>query len=36
MSSQALNSAEVRDGLKAVLLSHTNLWEDLRAPGQHG
>jgi type I restriction enzyme R subunit len=30
MSSQALNSTEVRDGLKDVLLNHTNLYEDLR------
>lgn len=30
MSSQALNSAQVREGIKDVLLNHTNLWEDLR------
>jgi type I restriction enzyme R subunit len=30
MSSQALNSPAVRDGLKEVLLHHTGLWEDLR------
>ena len=30
MSSQALNSAQVRDGIKDVLLNHTNLYEDLR------
>jgi len=30
MSSQALNSAEVRDGIKTILLNHTNLYEDLR------
>jgi type I restriction enzyme R subunit len=34
MSSQALNSAVVRDGIKDVLLNHTNLWEDLRDQGQ--
>ncbi len=36
MSSQALNSAQVRDGLKDVLLNQTNLYEDLRDQGQHG
>ncbi|MFN9871924.1 MAG: type I restriction endonuclease subunit R [Cyanobacteriota bacterium] len=30
MSSQALNSAEVRDGLKDILLNQTSLYEDLR------
>jgi type I restriction enzyme R subunit len=30
MSSQALNSIHVRDGIKDVLLNHTNLYEDLR------
>ncbi|MFO0018013.1 MAG: UvrB domain 3-containing protein, partial [Synechococcaceae cyanobacterium] len=30
MSSQALNSPAVRDGLKEVLLNHTGLWEELR------
>ena len=30
MSSQALNSSTVRDGIKDLLLNHTNLWEDLR------
>ena len=35
MSSQALNSAQVRDGLKDVLLNQTNLYEDLRDQGQH-
>ncbi|MFZ0407608.1 MAG: type I restriction endonuclease [Cyanobium sp.] len=34
MSSQALNSAQVRDGLKDVLLNQTNLYEDLRDRGQ--
>jgi type I restriction enzyme R subunit len=33
MSSQALNSAEVRDGIKSILLNHTNLYEDLRNQG---
>ena len=36
MSSQALNSAQVRAGLKDVLLNQTNLYEDLRDQGQHG
>jgi len=36
MSSQALNSSTVRDGIKEVLLNHTNLWEDLREQGQRG
>jgi type I restriction enzyme R subunit len=35
MSSQALNSQTVRDGLQDVLLNHTNLYEDLRDQGQH-
>jgi type I restriction enzyme R subunit len=30
MSSQALNSADVREGIKDVLLNHTSLYEDLR------
>ena len=30
MSSQALNSPEVQDGIKTILLNHTNLYEDLR------
>jgi type I restriction enzyme R subunit len=30
MSSQALNSERARDGLKDLLLNHTNLYEDLR------
>jgi type I restriction enzyme R subunit len=34
MSSQALNSQTVRDGLQDVLLNHTNLYEDLRDQGQ--
>jgi len=33
MSSQALNSAVVRDGIKTILLNHTNLYEDLRNQG---
>ena len=33
MSSQALNSAEVRDGLKDILLNQTSLYEDLRDEG---
>ena len=37
MSSQALNSTVVRDGIKDVLLNHTNLYEDLRDQAQqHG
>jgi Type I site-specific restriction-modification system, R (restriction) subunit and related helicases len=36
MSSQALNSPTVRDGIKDVLLNHTHLWEDLREQGQRG
>ena len=36
MSSQALNSSTVRDGIKDVLLNHTNLWEDLREQGLRG
>lgn len=31
MSTQALNSPEVLQGLKAILLNHTNLWEALKA-----
>ncbi|MFN9636514.1 MAG: type I restriction endonuclease subunit R [Synechococcaceae cyanobacterium] len=34
MSTQALNSQTVRDGLQDVLLNHTNLYEDLRDQGQ--
>jgi glycerol transport system ATP-binding protein len=34
MSSQALNSSEVRDGIKTILLNHTNLYEDLRDQGK--
>jgi len=30
MSSQALNSPKVQDGIKTILLNHTNLYEDLR------
>jgi type I restriction enzyme R subunit len=33
MSRQSLNSAEVRSGLKTILLNHTNLYEDLRNQG---
>ena len=33
MSSQALNSAEVRDGLKDILLNQSSLYEDLRGEG---
>jgi type I restriction enzyme R subunit len=33
MSSQALNSQAVRDGMQDVLLNHTNLYEDLRDQG---
>jgi type I restriction enzyme R subunit len=36
MSSQALNSSTVRDGIKDLLLNHTHLWEDLRKQGQRG
>lgn len=31
MSSQALNSEAVRDGLLDILLDHAQLWESLRA-----
>jgi type I restriction enzyme R subunit len=34
MSSQALNSLEVREGIIDILLNHTNLYEDLRNQGQ--
>jgi type I restriction enzyme R subunit len=30
MSTQALNSDKVRDGIKDILLNHTGLYEDLR------
>ena len=30
MSTQALNSAAVRNGIKQILLSHARLWESLR------
>jgi type I restriction enzyme, R subunit len=30
MSTQALNSAAVRDGIKDILLNHAALWETLR------
>ena len=30
MSTQALNSATVRDGIKNILLNHAGLWESLR------
>src|SRR3569623_925722 len=34
MSTQALNSAAVRNGIKQILLNHTHLWEALRGnPG---
>jgi hypothetical protein len=33
MSSQALNSAQVRDGIKEILLNQTGLYEDLRHAG---
>lgn len=34
MSSQALNSEGVREGIIDILLNHTNLYEDLRDHGQ--
>ena len=34
MSTQALNSPEVREGIIDILLNHTNLYEDLRDQGQ--
>jgi type I restriction enzyme R subunit len=34
MSSQALNSAEAREGILDILLNHTNLYEDLRDQGR--
>jgi hypothetical protein len=30
MSSQALNSAVIQNGLKEILLTHARLWETLR------
>jgi len=34
MSTQALNSAAVRNGIKQILLNHAHLWEALRGnPG---
>jgi hypothetical protein len=30
MSTQALNSEQVRSGIKDVLLNYANLWESLR------
>jgi hypothetical protein len=30
MSTQALNSSTVQDGLKDILLNHARLWETLR------
>ena len=33
LSSQALNSAQVRDGIKEILLYQTGLYEDLRNAG---
>ena len=35
MSTQALNSPQVRDGLKDILINQTSLYEDLRDQGQH-
>jgi type I restriction enzyme R subunit len=34
MSSQALNSEDVRQGMIDILLNHTNLYEDLRDQGR--
>ena len=34
MSTQALNSEKVREGLLEILLDHSRLWENLRAKGQ--
>ncbi len=36
MSTQTLNSAEVQESIKDLLLNQTNLYEDLRDQGQHG
>ncbi|MBM4778406.1 MAG: type I restriction endonuclease subunit R [Archangiaceae bacterium] len=36
MSTQALNSERVRDGIKDVLLNHGELWESLRAKAAGG
>jgi type I restriction-modification system DNA methylase subunit len=33
MSTQALNSEKVRDGLLEILLDHSGLWENLRTKG---
>ena len=32
MSRQALNSTEVREGIKEILLNYAGLWEALRVP----
>jgi type I restriction enzyme R subunit len=34
MSTQALNSPRIREGIVGILLKHTNLYEDLRDQGQ--
>jgi type I restriction enzyme R subunit len=36
MSTQALNSPTVRDGMKDILLNHARLYEALRAPAAAG
>ena len=33
MSTQALNSEAVRNGIKDILLTHSKLWETLRERG---
>jgi type I restriction enzyme R subunit len=35
MSTQALNSEAVREGIIDILLNHTNLYEDLRDQNRH-
>jgi hypothetical protein len=35
MSTQALNSDAVREGMIDILLNHTNLYEDLRDQHRH-
>ncbi len=36
ITTQALNSIKVRNGLRDILLNHAGLWEALRAKGAQG
>ena len=36
MSTQALNSIKIQNGLRDILLNHAGLWEALRAKGAQG